>query len=164
MNKGDKKNEGNHNFIFNNGTGPSLCQSSLKFESDNEVISNIKFIGKIKEGEKINIRGKAFIQSDSLYTKISRTLINPDNKENTYNFISSNIKQIFEVLYRYLPERENRAKSMIIGNILEDIKNAIGGIKNLVKTYEEYTLFVSRLETVIQDIYSNLENVREIIG
>ncbi len=135
-----------------------------KLDSDNEVISNIKFIGKIREGDKINTRGKAYIQHDNFYTKISRTFISPDNKENTYLFVSGNIKQIFEILYKYLPDRENRAKKMIIGNILEDIRNATTGIRNLEKTYEEYTLFVSKLQTLIQDILSNLENISIIVN
>ena len=56
-------------------------------ESDKEVISRLKFIGKIQKGEKINVK-YMFVQPKGIATRISRTIINQDNRNNTLNFCS----------------------------------------------------------------------------
>ena len=55
-------------------------------ESDKEVISRLKFIGKVQKGEKINVK-YMFIQPEGIATKISRSLINHCNRQNTLNHV-----------------------------------------------------------------------------
>ena len=43
-------------------------------ETDKEVISRLKFIGKVQKGEKINVK-YMFIQPEGIITRISRTII-----------------------------------------------------------------------------------------
>ena len=55
-------------------------------ETDIVIISRLKFIGKVQKGDKINVK-YMFIQPDGIFTRISRSLINHDNRNNTLNFV-----------------------------------------------------------------------------
>ena len=57
-------------------------------ESGKEIISSLKFIGKLQKGDKINTKFM-YRQPDGLPTRISRTFINQDNRHNTINFIQN---------------------------------------------------------------------------
>ena len=65
------------------------------FEKDN--ISRLKFIGKIKKGEKINVKDMA-VQPNNVYTKIHRSLMIVDNRNNTLSFILETIQKSFDEL------------------------------------------------------------------
>ena len=68
-------------------------------EDDN--ISKLKFIGKLKKGDKINIKYMV-VQQNNLITKLNRTLYNVDNRTNTLNFISDTVKKGFEELLLHI--------------------------------------------------------------
>ena len=109
-----------------------------------EIISKLKFIGKVRSGEKINVPGM-FVQANGLVTKISRTLYSLDNRRNTLNLIKDTIFEVFKIL-----EKESNS------NLVDDLINARRGITNLKKTYEGDTKFVCDLETIIESIDSKL--------
>ena len=77
----------------------SVFKDTSKFninsmESDKEVMSRLKFIGKVQKGEKINVK-YMFVQPEGIATRISRTLINQDNRNNTLNFVRSTITRTY---------------------------------------------------------------------
>jgi hypothetical protein len=53
-----------------------------EMELNEDVISKLKFLGRVQKGEKINVR-HMFVQPDGLATKISRSFINLDSRGNT---------------------------------------------------------------------------------
>ena len=61
-----------------------------------EILSRIKFIGRIQKGEKVNVR-YMYVQPDSWLTRFSRTFFATDNRMNTYHFIDNTIKRCFEI-------------------------------------------------------------------
>jgi hypothetical protein len=69
-------------------------------ESDKEIISRLKFIGKIQKGEKINVKHMC-IQPEGFITTISRTLINQCNRHTCLIFIKNTILKSFELAYSY---------------------------------------------------------------
>lgn len=119
-----------------------------------ELISRIKFISKIKQGEKINTRG-FFIQNDSLLSKLSRSFLYQDSRANTINFISETLLQVFHLLKLYVSTDKLSDISMCI-NVIEDIGNMKKGIINLQSTYQDDAIIVSKLETFVQEIDSKL--------
>ena len=68
-------------------------------EDDN--ISKLKFIGKLKKGDKINIKYMV-VQQNNLITKLNRTLYNVDNRTNTLNFISGSFFSYKYTILLYL--------------------------------------------------------------
>ena len=119
-----------------------------------DLISKIKFISKIKQGEKVNTRG-FFIQNDSLISKISRSFYYQDTRANTITFISDTLIQVFHLLKLYATTKRVSDISMCI-NVMEDITNMKKGISNLQKTYQDDAIIVSKLETFMQEIDSKL--------
>ena len=66
-------------------------------ENDREVISCLKFIGKIQKGDKINVK-HMYVQQDGILTQFMRTFLSQDNRRCTLSFIRNNIKSIFEII------------------------------------------------------------------
>ena len=122
----------------------------INMESNKETISRLKFIGKVKKGEKINVK-YTYVQPDCLATKISRTLINHDNRCNTLNFVQSTIERTFEILSLY--EKSNVISDKIMCyNILQDLKNVKKGLFNLKETYISDVKFCCDMDTLLQTI------------
>ena len=132
--------------------------SSLKMESDKEVISRLKFIGKLQKGEKINTK-RVYVQPVGIVTSIVRTLINQDNKGNTIQFIQETIHRSFELFTTY--ERSDKeAERATCPHIVNDLKKAKCGIENLKDTYMVDLKFCCDMDTFLQAIDAKLEEIR----
>lgn len=111
-------------------------------DSDN-IIARLKFIGKIKAGEKVHVQ-RMMIQPDTFFSRVSRTILSPDNRENAIIFIESVVDKSFALI-----GSSNEPKRI---TLINDLKTAVIGIQNLMETYESDHFFASRLECVIQNI------------
>jgi len=78
------------------GTGNNIN----RMDSNQEITSKLKFIGKLKKGEKVNTR-HMYTQPDGLSTSIIRTFIYQDNRGNVLNFCQETISRAFELLVTY---------------------------------------------------------------
>ena len=123
-------------------------------DSTKEVISSLKFIGKLQKGDKINTKFM-FRQQDGFFTKLSRTFINNDNRQNTLSFIQKIINSSLDVFMYYENSNKVSDKGMCI-NILEDLKQAKNGLQNLKHTYSDDLKFNCDIDTMIQIIDSHL--------
>jgi hypothetical protein len=121
-----------------------------------DIISRLKFISKIQKNEKVNVKSM-MVQGDSLLARISRTLINTDNRNNTFNFITSTVKRGFEILTLFGNQHTNFSKTMV-DNILVDIEGCLKGLENLKTTYQDDVMYCCKLETLIQDINARLQD------
>jgi len=120
---------------------------SICLETHEEVISRLKFIAHIQKDEKINVR-HVNRQPNTLYTKISRSLIYPDNRNNSLKFVKDVISRSLEILHHYiLKENFNLSKG-----ILNDLLKARQGIINLKYTYNDDTKFCCDMDVVIENI------------
>ena len=119
-----------------------------------EIISKLKFVGRIQKGEKINVK-RMYVQQDSWITSISRTVFATDNRMNAYHFIDNIIKRAFEII-----NLNNSAcrlsEKYLVSNIISDIKQSIKGLYNLKETYASDVMFCCKLDTLIQDTNSRL--------
>ena len=125
-------------------------------EDVEDIISRLKFISKIQKNEKVNVRSM-MVQGDGIFTRLSRTLINIDNRNNTFNFLTNTIKRGFEILTLYGNQQTNFARTMI-DNILVDIEGCLKGLENLKSTYQDDVMYCCKLETLIQDINARLKD------
>jgi hypothetical protein len=124
-------------------------------DSHKDMISKLKFISKVQEGEKINVRG-LFIQQDGITTRLSRTFYNLDNRGNTLNFVENTVKRCFEIISLY-KRSENESERQICLSILDDLTKSKIGIINLMKTYEHDIMFISRMETLLDEIDTQIK-------
>jgi hypothetical protein len=128
------------------------------FEEDN--ISRLKFIGKIKKGEKINVKDMA-VQPNNMYTKIHRSLVIVDNRNNTLSFILDTIKKSFEELLGHLQKSQDNLFDLNIStNMIQDLENSKTGLNNLKDTYLDDLMFCCKIDTIIQDIDARLEEIK----
>ena len=128
---------------------PNIC------DIKQEVISRLKFIGKINNGEKINTL-HMYVQPSGLCTTISRTFINQDNRMNTLNFCRDTIQRSFELLITF-ERSENQTDNLLYTNVVHDLKKAINGLNNIKLTYISDTKFCCDMDTIIQDITSRID-------
>ena len=128
------------------------------FEEDN--ISRLKFIGKIKKGEKINIKDM-YVQPNNILTKINRSFVNVDNRNNTLSFILETIKKSFDELLSHLDKScDNLFDLNISTNMILDLENCKIGLVNLKDTYINDLMFCCKVDTIIQDIDARLEQIK----
>jgi hypothetical protein len=123
-----------------------------------DLMTKIKFIGKIKIGDKINTRQYLTLQPNSFYTKISRTIILQDSRTNALQFISETIKDAILYLDK-LCLQNSVTDQILVKTIIKDMKNAQIGIKNLAETYISDHIIISELETVVQTIEFKLDEI-----
>jgi hypothetical protein len=127
-----------------------------------ETISRLKFIGKIKPGEKINLRNMA-LQSNSFIIQILRTIFQDDNRSKTLLFLQDTIIKSFDLI-KFYEEFDNITEKFVFNNIINDLINAKNGLVNLKKTYAEDIKFICDLDVIIQMInlklcYYNINDV-----
>ena len=132
-------------------------------ESNNEIISRLKFISRIQKGEKVNTK-YLYVQPVGFLTGLARTLFNQDNRGNTMNFIQSTIIRAFDILSSH-KQSEKQSERITCINILQDLKKCKGGLVNLKDTYVIDVKFCCDLDVMIQEIdakISDLEGVFQV--
>jgi hypothetical protein len=122
-------------------------------ESNKEVISKLKFIGKLQKGEKINIR-MLYVQQDGVITQFIRTFLQ-DNRSKTLSFIQDTINKSFDLITYY--DKSSRLSERIMSNnLIDDLKRSKNGLVNLKDTYCDDVKFCCDLETLLQLIDAKL--------
>lgn len=126
-------------------------------ESDKEVISRLKFIGKVQKGEKINVK-YMFVQPEGIATRISRTLIHQDNRSNTLNFLRGTIARTFEIISTYKTSTKESHRHISI-HVINDLRQAKNGLNNLKDTYLTDIKFTCDIDTLLQEIDAKLAEI-----
>ena len=127
-------------------------------EQDEEVISRLKFIGKLQKGEKTNVK-YMFVQSESIITSVSRYLIHQDNRQNTLNMVKDTIDKSFDIISLYSIS-DKKSQQQICTNIIQDLKSVKNGVKNLKETYIIDTKFCCDMDTILQGIDARLSEIK----
>lgn len=115
-----------------------------------EILSRLKFIGRVQKGEKINTK-YLYVQSVGFFTGISRTFITQDNRANTMDFLQNTISKIFDIFYLYEKSKKQSDISVCI-NLIKDLKQAKSGIMNLKETYNIDIKFSCDADVLIENI------------
>jgi len=130
--------------------------TSLCMESHEEIISRLKFIGHIQKDEKINVR-HVNRQPNTLFTKISRSVLYPDNRNNALKFVKDVVTRSFEIIEQY----NHNGNHMVSRGIVADLIKARQGILNLKYTYNDDTKFCCDMDVIIETIGSKITTLRE---
>ena len=121
-----------------------------------EVLSRLKFIGKIQASEKINVK-YMYVQQDTWLTKFLRTLFSPDNRGNALAFFKNTIDKSFEIINTH---KNNPEKTGMIVNVLRDIETSTVGINNFKETYKNDLMFCCEIDTLVQSVLLRLEDFK----
>ena len=123
-----------------------------------DLFSRLKFITKIKQGEKINVP-HMYTQENNWKTTVVRTLWDTDTRQNAQNFIKETIQNCFEIIFLNL-KTNNVAKMELVKSMILDIYLAKRGIMNIKYTYRNDTMFVCALETLELRIDAQMTELR----
>jgi hypothetical protein len=126
-------------------------------ESDKEVISRLKFIGRVQKGEKINVK-YMYVQPEGIVTCISRTLVNQCNRQNTLNFIRNTVKRTFEIITSYSSSNKE-SQQHICKHVIQDLQQSEKGIINIKSTYLNDLKVCCDLDTLLQEIEGFLSDI-----
>jgi hypothetical protein len=135
----------------------NIQSKNVKLEENNEIISNLKFIGKIKAGEQINIDSLS-ICSRNIFSGIYRSL-HGESRDRTFHYFSLIIKRAFEKIQAYISS-ERLSDKMLSAQLINNLCLSVDGLNNLKETYNEDRSFICDLETLIENIQSRLEELK----
>src|SRR5688572_9352927 len=109
---------------------------SGNMETPHEIITRLKFIGKLKKGEKINVKTLT-VGKINWITRAWRTIKGftnqPEGREQTLVFLTTTYNRVFDIIQLSLGDR-NPDKFLCI-NLIRDIAESFEGLKNLKGTY-----------------------------
>lgn len=131
-----------------------------RMDSNQEIISRLKFIGRIKKGEKINTR-HMYVQPDGLGTSFSRTFVYQDNRGNALNFVQETISRSFELLVTY-ERNDGKSNDTLYNNLTKDLMNAIVGLTNLKFTYINDVKFCCDMDTLLENVKARIANFKVV--
>lgn len=132
-----------------------------RMNNNEETISRLKFIGKIRKGDKINTL-HMYVQPDGLSTSLSRTFFHKDNRGNTLAFCQDTIYRAFELIKLY-EKSIDKSEKFLLSNILCDLKNSLVGLSNLKSTYVSDTKFCCDMDTIIQNVNAKMEGYQKYL-
>ena len=145
--------------VFNTLKGSFFKESTMTDTTTMEVISRIKFIGRIQKGQKINTRG-LYLEQDGWFTRFSRTLLNYDNRANALNFIETTINRCFEIISLNFNSQKISERCLVL-NLVSDLKVALQGTSNLKETYMNDHFFCCELDALVQRTTARLVELEE---
>jgi hypothetical protein len=133
--------------LLSNSSKTTLDEKNL------ETISNLKFIGTIQPGEKIDSKTLQ-VEQPGIYTSIKR-FITGESRTALYEFITMTIHRIFEIINAKC-NSESISDRYMCKNMINDLINSISGLKNIQKTYEKDKKFYCEIDTLIESIRAKL--------
>ena len=128
-------------------------------DNNHDTLTRLKFLSKIRKGEKINVSANT-LQPDSFVTSLSRSIFNTDNRQNTLTYIQNSINSAFQLFNIYIASTKLSEKTLA-QQILSDICASKNGIRNLIITYQEDTMFCCSIETYLQTIDAKLGEYKQ---
>lgn len=131
--------------FFRNDSG-----NRLHMDSASEIISRLKFISRLRKGDKIYVPDVS-IQPETTSAKLSRTFYNRDNRYNTLYFIRNTCERAYELINFY-EKSEKSSDKMLKKCIISDLIKSKQGILHLKDTYSSDIKFCCDLDVVIEEI------------
>lgn len=125
---------------------------NLAMETNEEIISRLKFIGYIQKDEKIDSRHVSR-QPNTWTTTFLRSFLLPDSRVKSLKFVRDVINRSFEILQIYVDKGlESDVNSLII-----DLQHSQNGLANLKHTYLDDTKFCCDIDVLLQRINARLQ-------
>ena len=133
-----------------------------RMDMSRDVITRLKFIGKIQPGEKINTKSYLSVMENTWLTSFLRKFYTFDNRVDTFNFISDTVSNALYIIEKY-KDSDNFNDQIICENLTNDLKNAVNGLNNLTKTYQIDVIFICQIESIIENITLCLKRLEHTV-
>lgn len=130
-------------------------------ETTREVLSRLKFIGLLKRNEKVNTK-HVYVQPDCFTTSLSRSLLYPESRASTLQFVHSTITRTFEILDMY-EQAGDSVNNMSYTSLVGDLVQSQSGLENLKYTYQDDKKFCCDIETIRQQITTKLSRTNQVV-
>lgn len=108
-----------------------------------KIVINLKLLGKLEMGVKLNTRGSYFSIDDTRWDQGVRRMWRGDNRDSTYEKISELIKDTKELLEK---DSSDEFKEFLI----PILKLATKGLCSLKETYSSDKTFLSKIDLEIE--------------
>lgn len=135
-----------------------------------EVIGHLKFMSKIKQGEKIDTRNLFVRDNDSMIQRFFRTVKNAgayvlssevvESKNATLSFIQNTVNDAINLISIYRRD-QNEFRQSIADIIVQNLEMSKIGIRNLIATYQYDRKFISDAEAVIQTVEARISSLKK---
>lgn len=130
-------------------------------EGINEVISRLKFIGRIPVGEKLSVQSLQ-TQPDTWMTTISRSLNSRESRHETFRFFNTTVEEAFRIIDMYSKSSKKCDKNLC-RDIMKDLEIAAKvGIRNIGSTYEYDSKYCCDIQVLIDSILRRLDEINII--
>ena len=128
----------------------------MSTDPNNEVLTNLKFLGKIEKGQKIVISTMT-LQSDGIFTKLLRTFYyTTENRHKTLKFIERTLTTCFSLIAAMQHSTRFEDKESL-RQILADLEKSLTGLSNLKETYADDPWTVSAIEKQSENVHAKLK-------
>jgi len=132
-------------------------------------LSALRFLAKIKQGEKINAKDLFVRDNDSVMQRILRTVRNMtayisasdivESKESTLKFIQDTIDDSITLIAVYRQDRDE-FKQSIADIIVKNLEASKSGVWDLIKTYKNDRKFISDAEAVLLTLDARVKSLK----
>lgn len=136
-----------------------------------ETLSKLKFISKLQQGEKVNVKDLFIRDNDSIVQRILRTFKNystyisgstiVESKEATLLFIQESVNEAITLITLYSANNAEPFQKHIAEIITQNLDISKQGIRNSIDTYKQDRKFMSEAEAVIQTLEARIKNLKE---
>lgn len=149
-----------YKYLYNVSGFSDATRERLRNNSDG-IIRRLKTIGKLKRGYQFDTR-TCKMQPYGWWTTFERTVLRPDCRQNTINFIREAIEDGYVLLVFRLAETDG-SDQLFCRNLLQDILDCKKGLDELVRhpNYEQDIGFCADIATLmnkIDDIYAKVKS------
>ena len=130
----------------------NMSGNEKKFE---QIISDLKFLSKVKPHQKINVSTKQIVSSDDFIDRAYRTYLQVEGKQITLKFVREVITAAIDQMFFFCNLKHPFYHSLS-DIIKEHISNAKNGIESLAKTYSDNDSVSSEMESLVTSIDAKL--------
>jgi len=124
-----------------------------------KIISELKFLSKVKPGQKINVSTKELINKSYFDVFYRSYLRGAENKHITLEYVSRIINESIDQLY-FFKSLKDPFYHQLSDIIKQEIINSKKGINSLITTYIKFDELSSEYESIITSINVKLQIIK----
>jgi hypothetical protein len=150
---------------------PAQIFSMVGDNNVQDVMSRLKFISKIKRGEKINVKDLFVRDNDSILQRLLRSVKNystyisgsdiVESKEATLIFIKDTVNSSINLISMYRKNKEKFSQD-IADLLVKNLEESKTGIHNSIGTYEADRKFMAHAEAIMQTLEARIKSLKDI--
>lgn len=125
------------------------------------ILSNLKFISKIKEGDIVNIETKT-LSERSFITSLKRTISRMESRKTAFEFFRTTVNDAVNIAQLY-SHGSNSVQQETFKNIIIELRNCQQGLENHILTYGDDNMHKSKIEALMTTLNTKLSSLEENI-